>query len=274
MFLADFIRESTKSLEALYPGPEAANIVLLLCEDKLGISSYTHIVNPGYEIDGESLADSIKRLTAGEPIQYVLGHAAFCGREFKVGPEVLIPRPETELLVEIAKSFPSGRGRILDLCTGSGCIAWTLALDIPGTKVTGVDISAEALRVAQGQFDCPGPEFIRADILESPPFSAQFDILTANPPYVTEREKCLMRANVLGFEPHSAIFVPDDDALVFFRGISLWARRLLAPGGSAVVEINEALGAETAAIFTKDGFCDVEIIRDLSGKDRFVSFRK
>lgn len=272
MLLADFIRESTKSLEALYPGPEARSMALLLCEDRFGVKSYTHIVEPGYEIDENALSGDMERLLAGEPLQYVLGHAPFCGREFKVGPGVLIPRPETEQLVEIAKSF--GGGRILDLCTGSGCIAWTLALDVPGAQVTGVDISEEALHIARGQSDACGPEFVCADILQEPPLIGQFDILTANPPYVTEREKCSMRANVLEYEPAIALFVPDEDALIFYRAVARWGRLLLKKDGRGVVEINENLGSETAAVFTEADFADVKIVRDIFGKDRFVTFIK
>lgn len=270
MLLADFIRESTKSLEALYPGPEARSIALLLCEDRLGVKSYTHIVEPAFEIDSEALKGDLKRLLAGEPVQYVLGHTTFCGREFKVSPGVLIPRPETEQLVEMAKGF--GGDRIIDLCTGSGCIAWTLALDIPGAKVTGVDISEEALSVARSQFDSVGPEFVCADILQEPLALNSCDIITANPPYVMEQEKSLMRPNVLEYEPSIALFVPDDDALLFYRATARWAQALLRKGGNGVVEINENLGAETAAVFADAGFSDVKVVKDIFGKDRFVTF--
>lgn len=272
MLLADFIRESTKSLESLYPGTEARSLALLLCESRLGVKSYTHIIEPGFEIDASGLEGDLRRLLAGEPVQYVLGHSTFCGREFNVDPGVMIPRPETEQLVEIAKSFVGNR--IIDLCTGSGCIAWTLALDIPGTKVTGVDISEEALSVARSQFDGDGPEFVCADILQEPPCLGSFDIITANPPYVMEQEKSLMRPNVLEYEPSIALFVPDDDALLFYLATARWAQAILRKGGNGVVEINENLGAETAAVFADADFSDVKVVKDIFGKDRFVTFRQ
>ena len=274
MLLADFIRSASKSLEALYPGPEARSIALLLCQERLGVKSYTHIVEPSREIDGAALEEDLGRLLSGEPLQYVLGSAPFCSRSFKVGAGVLIPRPETEQLVSIALGFASGMDspRILDLCTGSGCIAWTLCLDIPGARVVGVDISEQALEVARGQFEGPGPEFVCADIYLGPCTGGEVDILTANPPYVMEKERSQMRPNVLDYEPALALFVSDGDPLKPYRAISRWASELLSARGKAVVEINEALGEQTAEVFREGGFRGVELVRDLFGKPRFVTF--
>lgn len=167
MLLVDFVKESVTALESLYPETEARSIVLMLCEDILGTERYTHIVEPQYQIDEKKLpllSAAMERLRAGEPIQYVLGKADFYGRRFNVTPDVLIPRPETEILCRDAiktasrisrMRIPYGKNavpvRILDLCTGSGCIAWTMALAVPGCKVTAVDISDNALAVASGQ---------------------------------------------------------------------------------------------------------------------------
>ena len=285
MLLSQFIRESTSALGALYGPREAAGIVSRLCGELLGVSSYAHIVEPGLEVSAEALPvlqGAMERLCGGEPLQYVTGVQEFCGRRFKVRPGVLIPRPETEELVATAAERLRGGGRVLDLCTGSGCIAWSLALDCPEAKVTGVDISDEALAVAREQFSAEGasaeerPTFVKQDVLQVPESfeGAPFDVITANPPYIRESEKALMHTNVLEFEPSLALFVPDSDPLVFYRAIALWAVRFLAAGGFGIVEINEALGAECAALFENAGLANVKIQRDFRQKERFVSFLK
>ena len=170
MLLKDFIRENTASLCALYPEAEARSIVMRLCEERLGVHSYTHIVDPSYILtQEEQLREDMRRLQTGEPLQYVLGFVEFCGRRFKVDGRVLIPRPETELLVEEALKFARSLdhpARILDLCTGSGCIAWTLALELPDSEVVAVDISEDALAVARSQFpeSADRVRFVQADI--------------------------------------------------------------------------------------------------------------
>ena len=183
--------------------------------------------------------------------------------------------------------------RVLDLCTGSGCIAWTLALDIPGAQVVATDLSEEALELARSQFGkrdaIPGwtgrlpkrvipPKFVRADLLDVEATVAAvpggIDLLTANPPYVMVAEKAEMRQNVLGWEPHMAIFAPEEDPLVFHRAIAEVALRVLVPGGCGIVEINSELPDQTAAVFTAAGFVDVSIIPDYFDRPRFVSFRR
>ena len=284
MLLADFIRKSSAALERLYPSPEARGLVSLLCRERLGVTSYTHIVEPQFEIPAASLpvlAYDMERLSEGEPIQYVLGYAEFFGRKFKVNPAVLIPRPETELLVEEAVRMLHAAGpkpRVLDLCTGSGCIAWSVAFGALGAEVTAVDISPEALGLAETQFsvlpaEVTAPVFVRSDVLAAcPEIDGSFDLLVSNPPYVMEKEKSLMRRNVLDYEPGLALFVPDDDPLLFYRAIATMAKRLLAPTGVGMVEINEALGPETEEIFRSAGYSETEIIRDFFAKDRFVKF--
>ncbi len=332
MLLADFIRQGTEALAALYPEPEARSMMLLLCEERLGVSRHAYLTEPALEVPAGCLAGDLARLRNGEPIQYILGFADFYGRRFNVSPAVLIPRPETEFLCHtilsgkrttlpagtpsvsftetreyalstegvpaVSGSTPTssqdkreyaprseseaaastaGTPAVVDLCTGSGCIAWTLAAEIPGAEVTGVDISPEALTVARGQqVACHrAPSFVQADILQDPPASlpeASFDLLTANPPYVMDRERAAMRPNVLEHEPALALFVPDEDPLVFYRAVARWARTLLRPGGWGYAEINALLGPETAAVFRDAGFSGVSLLQDLGGASRFVRF--
>lgn len=300
MLLADFIRQGTEALAALYPEPEARSMMLLLCEERLGVSRHAYLTEPALEVPAGCLAGDLARLRNGEPIQYILGFADFYGRRFNVSPAVLIPRPETEFLCHTilaaapapsssqgnreyaprseseAAASTAGTPAVVDLCTGSGCIAWTLAAEIPDAQVTGVDISPEALSVARGQeVTCRPPLFVQADILADPPASlpeASFDLLTANPPYVMDRERAAMRPNVLEHEPALALFVPDEDPLVFYRAVARWARTLLRPGGWGYAEINALLGPETAAVFRNAGFSGVSLLQDLGGASRFVRF--
>ena len=319
MLLTRLIGKGVEVISCVYPEREAREMVFAYLEHQLGTKRHTHIVEPGYEVgdaDASVAVSSFERMAAGEPLQYVIGLADFYGRQFRVTPDVLIPRPETEILCRNVLDSgvgcqgcgdgilpPPARGRgprsgrgpsehlatapaILDLCTGSGCIAWTLAMEMPGVEVTAVDISDEALEVASSQdfaeemarTGAVPPVFVKADVLAGPSSSRlsghQYDILVSNPPYVMDKEKELMRPNVLEHEPHLALFVSDDDPLVFYRAISQWALAVLKPGGYGIVEINEALGPQTAGLFRDAGLRDVEIIRDLSDRDRFVSFRR
>lgn len=300
MLLKDFLNEGASRLETLYPTKEARNIMLMLCESRIGTKSYTHIVEPEYQIKDKALdglnAD-LERLASGEPVQYVMGYADFCGLRFKVTPDVLIPRPETELLCREAIKIGSrmqrmrkayGKSarpvRILDLCTGSGCIAWTVALNIPGAEVIGVDISEGAVAVAAGQdfiskpkeTEVVAPRFVVADILAEPQSFAEgdFDLILSNPPYIMESQRVQMRANVLNFEPSTALFVKDEDPLVFYRSIAKLSSELLVPEGKGMAEINELLGPETAKVFSDAGFPKTEVIKDFYDKNRFVFYSK
>jgi len=320
MLLSTLIKEGTGTISELYPEREAREMVFAYLESAIGTRRHTHIVEPGYQVSDEAAGravEAFRRMASGEPLQYVTGKAWFYGREFNVTPDVLIPRPETEILCRTVLDSADGVGlpdprlpvgrhplagggmscnptpsaeyglRVLDMCTGSGCIAWTLALEMPGAQVAAVDISEKALAVAAGQdfseeisrTGAEAPIFMKADVLSSPPesgegyFARQFDIIVSNPPYVMDSEKAQMRSNVLEHEPHLALFVPDDDPLVFYRAVAVWAGKLLKPEGLGVVEINEALGADTADVFSRAGFADVCIVKDLNEKDRFVTFR-
>ena len=285
MLLKDFIVSSRHALSELYPEGEARSLVDGLCGKILGVTPQTHILQPGFCIDPAllpMLEDGLSRLLRCEPLQYVLGEAWFLGRRFKVTPAVLIPRPETEEMVDMALrkagnlSRDAGRPlRVLDLCTGSGCIAWSMALGLPQSEVTGLDISPEALSVASSQFDGDNrPRFVLADVLDPDCLKdgGRFDIFLSNPPYVRESEKALMSRNVLDWEPGLALFVPDGDPLRFYRAEAALAARLLSPGGFGLVEINEAYGREVTGLFRDAGFRDPEVLKDLSGRDRFVLF--
>ena len=285
MLLKDFIVSSRHALSELYPEGEARSLVDGLCGKILGVTPQTHILQPGFCIDPALLPlleDGLSRLLRCEPLQYVLGEAWFLGRRFKLTPAVLIPRPETEEMVDMALrkagnlSRDAGRPlRVLDLCTGSGCIAWSMALGLPQSEVTGLDISPEALSVASSQFDGDNrPRFVLSDVLDPDCMKdgGRFDIFLSNPPYVRESEKALMSRNVLDWEPGLALFVPDGDPLRFYRAEAALAARLLSPGGFGLVEINEAYGREVAGLFRDAGFRDPEVLKDLSGRDRFVLF--
>ena len=300
MLLADFIKKGVAALEPLYPTAEAHSIVLMLCESLIGTKSYTHIVEPRYDIDKKAeqpLAEAMLRLQAGEPIQYVIGRTDFCGHSFKVNRNVLIPRPETELLVREAikiagriqrMRIPYGKSaepvRVLDLCTGSGNIAWSVALGVPGARVVGVDISEAALDVARSQtFSADlkatgalAPTFVAADVLDTEQeFNyGSFDLILSNPPYIMEKERALLRKNVVDYEPASALFVPDDDPLLFYRAVARWSERFLSPEGKGLTEINEVLPKETVAVFRDSGFGEIDVVKDFFDKNRFVFYMK
>ena len=279
MLLRDLISKGTETISQSFPEREAREMVLMFLQHSIGTSRHTHILEPSYEVSDDASEEAMRafeRMSNGEPIQYIIGKAYFYDREFNVTPDVLIPRPETELLVREALNWarrnPRPQMRVADLCTGSGCIAWSMALELHGSDVTAVDISEGALAVAAGQkFDGVSPKFIKADVLASPPVGlGQFDMVLSNPPYVMESEKALMRKNVLDHEPWLALFVSDEDPLLFYRAVASWAKQLLSVGGLCLVEINEALGAETAQVFVDAGFHDVEVLQDLNSRDRFV----
>ena len=299
MLLKDFIKEGTARLESLYPESEARNIVLMLCEERIGTRRYTHLVEPEYSIndkDLDRLFSDMHRLASGEPVQYVLGYTEFCGLRFKVTPEVLIPRPETEFLCQEAVRTGTGMQRkrqadgdsnpvrVLDLCTGSGCIAWSVALGIPGAEVIGTDISEKAIMVARNQdfssvlkeTGAIPPRFIIADVLgdEKRYDLGKFDLILGNPPYIMDSEKDSMRRNVLDFEPHTALFVPDDDPLLFYRAIARWSFSLLSQYGTGMTEINEQFGDETREVFLAAGFSRSETVKDYFGKNRFIIYQK
>ena len=270
----------TSHLTALYPVPEAEAIAALVVENLLHLSPLQRRMQADAPMPADVAArvPALQaRLLAHEPVQYVLGEAHFYGLELEVTPATLIPRPETEELVQrIIRQHKGQAGlRVLDVGTGSGCIPISLGQHLPGARLTAVDISAEALTVARRNADKYqiAIDFQEVDILRDlPRMEANFlDILVSNPPYVLEKEKELMRPNVLVHEPATALFVPDHDPLLFYHRLAEVGRQLLRPSGWLYVEGNEQYMAAVAAAFAAAGYQQAQVHVDLFGKDRFVS---
>lgn len=223
----------------------------------------------------DSIAKILERLRHGEPLQYILGEASFYGMNLKVTPATLIPRPETEELVELIIDANKGRRdlRVLDIGTGTGAIAIALSRNLEFPEVTALDISHEALEVARENAAKLHAKikFIEADIFSWQPSADSFDIIVSNPPYVMESEKNEMEKHVLDHEPHSALFVPDSDPLVFYRRIAEMGRDALSKDGQIYFEINPLCADELKMMMSRTGYSDVELHLDLSRKKRFLS---
>lgn len=252
---------------------EIQSILYLVFEHRFGLTK-TDIL-AGKEVErADSCDEIIDRINNDEPIQYILGVADFYGRQFIVTPSVMIPRTETELLVHdvIAHCLPTAQGTILDIGTGTGCIAISLAKELPNMKSVATDVSEDALKIAQVNADRfnVSIKFLCNDVLNDSLPLRNLDIIVSNPPYVSFREKSRMKKNVLLFEPPVAIFVPDDDPLVFYKAIASLAWKTLTSSGKVWVEINEQFGKEVVNIFSGKGFQQVSLRRDFSGKDRIV----
>ncbi|GAA4051432.1 peptide chain release factor N(5)-glutamine methyltransferase [Hymenobacter glaciei] len=280
MILRDATAALTAALTTQYPEREAEAIATLVFQQLLQLEGLAFRMGAREAVAPEVLAQIPPlqaRLLAHEPVQYVLGTAHFAGMDLEVTPATLIPRPETEELVRLIEQEQAHRPgcRVLDVGTGSGCLALALARVLPSAEVLAVDISAEALAVARrnAKVWAPTVAFQQVDILQEIPAGlapGQLDVLVSNPPYVRESERAEMRENVLAWEPATALFVPDEDPLLFYRRLAEIGALLLAADGVAYLEINEALGAETAALFTAQGFADVRVVEDMFGKPRMV----
>lgn len=278
MTLGEFVNGARESLGRLYLPAEAKALVFRLTEHFFETPSYKYISEPEMEVDATKASRALDELCEGRPIQYVLGYAEFCGHKFRVAEGCLIPRPETEELVyrifDNVRDTDKGDDifNILDLCTGSGCIAYSLSDGFPSAMVYGCDISPEALSIACRQkikLQGARPVLFQADILSDPPAGLPpFDVIVSNPPYVCESEKALMRRNVLDYEPSQALFVPDSDPLVFYRAISRWAERLLKSDGSLFLEVNERFADKVSALFPGSS-----VHTDIFGKPRFVTLQ-
>jgi len=268
-----FIRYTHK-LSQIYAEQEAKSITFWLLEFYLGATRRDILANKELVITPDNaIQEALEKVLAGIPIQQVTGLAPFYGREFKVNSHVLIPRNETEELVHlIINENNLANPTILDIGTGSGCIPITLALEIPGAKVSSIDISPEALAVAQENTAIlkVKVEYQQIDILKEDLPYQDLDIIVSNPPYVRELEKAAMHANVLDHEPHLALFVNDDDPLIFYREIALKAKRSLKVGGKLYFEINEAFADEMQDLLLRHGYQEVEIKQDLNGKMRMT----
>lgn len=269
------------SLSGTYEGHELTAIIRTICCDMLGIGTATYYLKEAVTLTSEQgtlLQGIIDRLRQGEPLQYIEGKAPFCGMEFAVNSSVLIPRPETAELVDwIVCEHATKQPRILDLGTGSGCIAIALSKQLPQATIEACDISAEALTVAKenARMNEAPVSFFTHDMLDlGTPLPHSYDILVSNPPYIRQSEAADMSIQVTEWEPHTALFVPDDDALRFYRAIAeLGQTEALRPGGHIYVEINQALGKETVALFEAYGYQDVELRKDIYGNERMIGVR-
>ena len=269
------------SLSGTYEGHELTAIIRTICCDMLGISSTAYYLKEEVTLTterGTLLQGIIDRLRQGEPLQYIEGKAPFCGMEFAVNSSVLIPRPETAELVDwIVCEHATQQPRILDLGTGSGCIAIALSKQLPQATIQACDISAEALTVAKenARMNEAPVSFFTHDMLDlGTPLPHSYDILVSNPPYIRQSEAADMSIQVTEWEPHTALFVPDDDALRFYRAIAeLGQTEALRPGGHIYVEINQALGKETVALFEAYDYQDVELRKDIYGNERMIGVR-
>lgn len=269
-------RELWRTLEPLYGNGEARAITDYVLDVCFGLSKADILCGAVDEMTAEKTAELNKifgRLTEGEPVQYVLGRAEFSGRWFNVRPGVLIPRPETEELCAwiTADSKASASPKVLDIGTGSGCIAITLQLDMPESKVTAWDISADALDVARENAQQLGANvnFVKLDALNAKP-EGEWDVIVSNPPYICEKEKKDMAVNVLEHEPHKALFVPDADPLLFYRAITRLAVQTLSKGGRLYFEINPIYADDTCRMMRAEGMTAVELRSDMYGKQRMA----
>lgn len=264
-----------QALSAVYDAREAHALALLVLEEVFGVSAvdvYADKVRNFSEEEHGSLANILQRLCNSEPVQYVLGYADFDGLRLAVSPATLIPRPETEELVAwVAAESAEKPCRLLDVGTGSGCIAIALAHRLPQAIVEAWDVSEEALAVARKNVESLGVNvgFTCCDLLAEPQTQGAFDFIVSNPPYICESEQADMEAHVLRHEPHLALFVPNDDPLRFYRALARLGQRALSAGGSIFMEINQAYGAETAALFEAMGY-RTELRRDFFRKDRML----
>ena len=267
-------------LSGYYTQSEVSALTRIIATEMLGVAQMTYFLKDDVTLKAEQeamLFNAIERLKKQEPIQYIQGYSDFCGLRFKVTPATLIPRPETSELVEWIASEHSGKiVNILDIGTGSGCIAISLAHKLPKSNVTAWDISTAALAVAAENSHNNGTEvtFERVDILSYEPKSAQFDIIVSNPPYIKENEKSAMHNNVLDWEPHTALFVPDSDPLLFYRTIAEKGLQMLAPNGTLYFEINRAHGTETMKMLADYGYTDIELRKDFADNDWMIKAKK
>lgn len=272
-----YLREQ---LSKSYEPQEANALARIVFCDILGQSNVDYYLCKDMDLSGneeEKVKSILQRLEKFEPIQYIEGKKYFSGREFFVRRGVLIPRPETEELVELAAQVCKADSKILDIGTGSGCIAISLSKKLPEAEVYAWDISDIALEIAKQNNEQLGASvhFEQHDILTYKTTGEEaFDLIISNPPYITESEKRDMEANVLEWEPDIALFVPDNDPLLFYRRIGELALQMLSPNGKLYFEINRAYGKETAQLLHNQGYKNIHIKKDISGNDRFVYAEK
>ena len=276
--LREFIKNE---LAGGYPGREIESLTRILFDEIAGIPGSELNLDPSRKLDKgavKQMRSAVDQLKRHKPVQYILGFAEFYGMRFRVTPEVLIPRPETEELTEwVVKDSKDTAPRILDVGTGSGCIAVALKKNLPGAAVFATDISARALDLAAENAKTNGVkvDFIRNDV-ETPyigEITGKLDIMVSNPPYIPYSERVSMHRNVTGYEPPEALFVPDNHILKFYSLIGRAGRQLLAEGGRLYFEIHEKFGDGVKNLLAGQGYSDITLRKDINGKDRMISCR-
>lgn len=277
--MKQLLKKINDAIGALYTQSEVSALSRIIATELLNISQTNYLLKEPITLtpeEEEKVTDALERLKQKEPIQYILGYSDFCGIRFAVTPAVLIPRPETSELIEWITEESHTAKSILDIGTGSGCIAVSLATMMPQARITAWDISTQALAVAQKNSTANGCNvlFEERDILTYEPTDESYDIIVSNPPYIKEVEKKEMEDNVLLWEPHLALFVPDNDPLLFYRTIAEKAQKMLTPGGKLFFEINRAHGTETVEMLSRLGYHNITLRKDLAGNDRMVMAEK
>jgi release factor glutamine methyltransferase len=280
MKIKEYRTQFIDALTPIYDAGEAESFFYLILEEKKQLKRIDLALHPDLAFSEEEIAvwnSILEQLQQEIPIQYLLGKTSFYGLDFEVNENVLIPRPETEELVEWVLSNnliiqESKNLKILDIGTGSGCIAISLAKNIPNAQVFAVDVSEKALATAQknAQINTVNVTFINQNILETEDLQQQFDIIVSNPPYVRNLEKEEIKKNVLDNEPHLALFVEDNDALIFYKKIAELAQKNLVPNGQLYFEINQYLGKEMVELLEKMNFAAIELRKDIYGNDRMM----
>ena len=276
--MPNVITEIRQALLPLYGKLEANALTRIICQEMLGQSPVDYFLGKDIALSANQkifLQSILSRLKEFEPIQYIQQQAPFCGRRFYVTPDVLIPRPETAELVQLLTERLPTNASILDIGTGSGCISISLSLALPAARVYACDISEEALSVAKINNERlhGSVSFFQTDILSYqllPEDKGFYDAIVSNPPYITDREADDMSPNVLRYEPHKALFVPNEDPLLFYRKIGQLGLTMLKESGTLAFEINRAFGHEVRALLENLGYQDVKVIKDISHNDRFV----
>ena len=275
------LHEIRDALRGYYSDSEALALAKMLLVEVFGFSTLELYGGKDKEFSEKHrsvLAEMIRRLQKNEPIQYIIGIESFCGLTFEVNPNVLIPRPETQELVSwiVEDCQVDGAVRILDVGTGSGCIPVSLAKQLPMAEVESWDISEGALEVASRNCGRNGVKVLlrQKDVLNASPEGVLYDVIVSNPPYIADREKVDMEANVLDWEPSLALFVPDDDPLLFYRKIAQLGCDMLKEGGSLYFEINRAYGQDTSLMLSELGYSRIELKKDSWGNDRMIKAKR
>jgi release factor glutamine methyltransferase len=271
----------TKELEGIYHKQEISALANIIIKTVTGVSKL-HELYMGAKVlteeEAVKIANICKELKTGKPLQYIIGETVFYDCAIRVTGATLIPRPETEELVDIViKENKDSRKKIIDIGTGSGCIAIALAANLPKSQITGIDISEDALIAAKenAKLNNVGIAFLKGDIFNFDVNSVEkADIIVSNPPYVRDSERQSMNKNVLDFEPHSSLFVPDKNPLIFYKAILKMAEEILRKDGRIYFEINEAMGKQMVKLLEKTGYSEIEIIPDTNCKDRIIKGTK